>query len=424
MPPASPTIYRLAADRQYDAIPLRVESNPEDLHWNDRYGSTALHILCQARYVDLPLLAAVDAILRVSPEQVGWANVATWTPLHFAVEKRLAWGNDRNTAVLILRLIRACPSAVSLRTHSGFKTKTPFHIACEADADYFVLKAMLTINPALATEPYVRTDAYSVVENPLQLLWKNYKYSSHQNQNHSNNNQNNLNNPNNPNPNNHNNRNHRVQQQTKDKMALLLKAAHYGTVRTHLPAHSTFRLLNAACSVRCPRDYFKLVLQEHADQIYELDEDGLLPLHYAVRNASTDAQAYTQFVVEALLEVYPKGASIPDAVMGRLPLHVAVSDTLMTWHKGGVRELTYSCPNALRRRDPVTGLVPFLASASVANKSRLHLSTTFELLLAAPEMVVQSQVSGDTKTKVVSEDDSCSSLLLLSDRWTVTEALP
>jgi ankyrin repeat protein len=401
--PKSPTIYRLAADRQYDAIPSRVQSHPEDLNWHDRYGSLALHILCQARAVDEPLLAAVDAILRVAPEQVAWANVATWTPLHFAVEKRLAWGNDRNTTALILRLIKACPSTVSVRTHSGFKTKTPFHIACEADADYVVLKAMLTINPNLATEPYVKKDVYSVVENPLQLLWKNNKHSSSTNNNHNHNNDN-QNSPN------HNN-SLRSQRHTKEKMALLLKAAHYGTVRT-LPAGRTFRLLNAACSIRCPRDYFTLVLQEHRDQIDQPDEDGLLPLHYAVMNASPDSQAYTHFVVEALLEAYPQGASIADSA-GRLPLHVAVSDALMTWHKGGVRELTFSCPNALRRRDPVSGLVPFLASASVANKSRLHLSTTFELLLAAPEMV-------QSGTKVITEDSSS----LLSDRWTVVEDIP
>lgn len=396
--PKSPTIYRLAADRQYDAIPSRVQSHPEDLHWTDRYGSTALHILCQARAVDDPLLAAVDAILRVTPEQVAWANVATWTPLHFAVEKRLAWGNDRNTTALILRLIKACPSAVSVRTHSGFKTKTPFHIACEADADYVVLKAMLTINPKLATEPYVKKDVYSVVENPLQLLWKNYKLSTSVSMNN--------------NDNIHNHNSLRSQHQTKEKMALLLKAAHYGTVRA-LPAGRTFRLLNAACSVRCPRDYFALVLQEHEDQINQPDLDGLLPLHYAVMNALADSQAYTHFVVEALLEAFPQGASIADSG-GRLPLHVAVSDALMTWHKGGVRELTFSCPNALRQRDPATGLVPFMASASVANKSRLHLSTTFELLLAAPEMV-------QSGTKVRSKD---STSLLLSDRWTVVEKIP
>lgn len=380
--PKRPTIYRLAADRQYGAIPARVESHPDDLQWTDRYGSTALHILCQARVVDTPLLAAVDSILRIAPDQVVWANVATWTPLHFAVEKRLE--SDANSTALILRLIEACPAAVSVRTQSGFKTKTPFHIACEADAEYLVLMAMLTINPRLATEPYVKKDIYAVVENPLQLLWKNHNHSTS---------------------------NASSQKQTKEKMALLLKAAHYGTVRPLAPGRS-FRLLNAACSVRCPRDYFTRILKEHLDQVGQADENGMLPLHYAVCHATADSQAYTQYVIEALLEACPASASIPDAT-GRMPLHVAVtSDALLTWHKGGVRELTFSCPNALRKRDPVTNFVPFLASALQANKTRLHLSTTFELLLAAPEMV-----QSERKAVGSVEDDA----RLLAERWTVEE---
>jgi len=270
----------------------------------------------------------------------------TWTPLALTTGRRLVYAT-----ALILRLIQACPEAVSVRTHSGFKTKTPFHIACEADSDYQVLKVMLSINPKLATEPFVKTDVYSVTENPLQLLWKH--------------------------------KNHPVE--TNAKMALLLKAAHYGTVRT-LPEGRPFRILNATCSVRCPRDYFSQILHENITQVAQADENGLYPLHYAVKNALADSQSYTQFVVECLLDACPKAASIPDKE-GRLPLHVAVLDTLMTWHKGGVRELTYSYPNALRKADPSSGLVPFLASAEAATKSRLHLSTTYELLLAAPEMV-------------------------------------
>jgi ankyrin repeat protein len=379
-----PTIYKLAADRKYEEIPLRVQSHPDDLRWTDRYGSTALHILCQARAVDNDLLAAVEAILRVAPDQVAQPNVATWSPLHFAVEKRLVWGGDRLTTALILRLIKACPAAVSVRTQSGFKTKTPFHIACEADAEYIVLKTMLTVNPALATEPYVKKDIYSVVENPLQLLWKNHDHYSG---------------------------NDCSQQQTKEKMALLLKAAHYGTVQTPLPNKRSFRLLNAACSVRCPRDYFTRVLRQNLDQVGQPDENGLMPLYYCIINASPDSQAYTQFVVQALLEACPKSAAVPDPATGRVPLHVAVSDALMTWHKGGVRELTFACPDALRKRDPASQLVPFLASGVVADKSRLHLSTTYELLLAAPEMVQFER----------SVQDDRNSARLLSERWTVVE---
>lgn len=469
----SPTLYRLAADRQYDRIPDRIHSNPDDLFWTDRYGSTALHILCQARTVDRKLLKAVDAMVRPAPFLVSWPNVASWTPLHFAVEKRLVCGGphpDTLPTALILRLIKACPTAVSIRTQGVSKSKTPFHIACEADADYSVLEAMLRINPALSTEPWVQKDVYNTVaENPLSVLWKQYSYhaagsiatttssSSAQHHHH-----------------------HHYRIRTKQKMALLLQAAYCKSVNNNYhhhhhhrpvvvgptsnsvttttldqsPSHivastisspydddyhyyhqqyhhqqylhirnqqqqqqhqqqqqqqqhfrqvspttadepdtfhdsacRSFRLLNAACCVRCPRDYFSQVLSEASlRDIYEPDEDGLLPLHYAVQHAHADSQPYTQFVVESLLHVAPHAAAATDP-LGRLPLHMAVSDTLLTWHKGGVKELVWSYPSALRQIDPVTGLVPFLASATAATQSRLHLSTTYELLLAAPEMV-------------------------------------
>jgi hypothetical protein len=372
MSPKSPTLYRLAADRQYESIPPRVQSNPEDLLWTDRYGSTALHILCQARNVSNDLLKAVDAILERAPEQVAWANIATWTPLHFAVEKRLVVSmrgdNDNddnhhidiNNTTLILRLIQACPNAVSLRTHSGFKTKTPFHIACEVGADYCVLKAMLSINPALATEPFVKRDFYSIREDPLQLLWKSHRQIGGAGD-------------------------------VERKMALLLQAAHCRTVRGRFG-----KLLNAACSVRTPRDYFTKLLTRHLRQVSQPDDDGLYPLHYAVRNATSESQAYTQYVLENILAVYPEAATIPDR-QGRLPLHVAIAESILTWHKGGLRELALSNTSALREPDPVCGLLPFLASAEAALHSRLHLSTTYELLRLAPDVTQTCRIGMTTE---------------------------
>eukprot|EP00527_Entomoneis_sp_CCMP2396_P004893 CAMPEP_0198139994 /NCGR_PEP_ID=MMETSP1443-20131203/3232_1 /TAXON_ID=186043 /ORGANISM="Entomoneis sp., Strain CCMP2396" /LENGTH=363 /DNA_ID=CAMNT_0043802295 /DNA_START=351 /DNA_END=1442 /DNA_ORIENTATION=+ len=270
---------------------------------------------------------------------------------------------------LVLMLLEACPQAVSVRTKTGFKTKTPFHIACEANVDYVVLRAMLSINPALAVQPFNNShNTYGhcdTEENPLQLLWKNNHLLPDGNRG-----------------------------VVKEKMALLLQAAHMGAVLVEYAdadadadaaCEDNFVLLNAACSVKCPRDYWALVLEEEADQIARLDEHGLLPLHYAVRNATAENKSYTQFVVNALLKTFPQAAAVTDE-SGRLPLHVACSIGL-TWHKGGVQELTLGNTDALRTVDPLTKLVPFLQSAEHAISSRLHLSTTFELLLAAPEMV-------------------------------------
>ena len=95
----TPALYRYAAERDYDKIPLRVATHPLDVYWSDRYGSTALHLLCQDRTTTAIRrhLAAVDAILAQAPEVVAWANVATWSPLHFAAERR--WLVTKTTTV-------------------------------------------------------------------------------------------------------------------------------------------------------------------------------------------------------------------------------------------------------------------------------------------------------------------------------------
>jgi hypothetical protein len=518
----SPTLYRLAANRQYRLLLEHLQqnhhnntNNVNDIYWTDRYGSTCLHILCQARSsIDINLVQAVRAICRVAPQVVAWPNAATMTPLHFACEARLNVENNNivddvnnnsnnDTSLssnnskkangqedeqddddldysnrhlslstrLILHLIRANPSAVSIRTRSGFKTKTPFHIACEANADNAVLHAMLCINPRLATEPYYRNSSYyysggnsssshgggtgdgycsyfggsgGASENPLQLLWKHYALHY----NHYNNNNNNSNSSTTTSK-----MRGEMEQYylaTHAKMALLLQAAHCGSVQQpQQPTSSssstastttapTFHLLAAACSVRCPRDYLAILLRKYPSDIARVDTaTGRVPLHHAIASAhAAEHQPHTQYVIESLLQAYPQAACIAiqepsrycsmvqsesnderndnddetttrrrqhdqhkhkqhhddNADVGRLPLHLAM-DVGLTWHKSGIQQLTLANVNALRTMDPVTKLYPFMQSAIHANNSRLHLSTTYELLLAAPEMVHPSNTA-------------------------------
>jgi ankyrin repeat protein len=361
--PPSPTLYRLASDRRYDRIPPHVESNPQDVVWEDHYGSTALHVLCRSENIgEESLLHAVDAILKEAPFLAGRPNCQTWTPLHLACEKRLLWRTSISTDEMVLKLIAACPAAVSRKLETGFKAKTPFHISCEVNASIDVLRAMLRINPRLATQPYIEKDTmYATVDTPLQLLWSAIRKE----------------------------RVTTTDQHHLSKMALLLQAAFYGTVDED-DLEIDFSIVTAACSIPCPREYMEQVLSStHSQQVSQLDQKGYLPLHFAIMAAQEDSPSYTNYLMERLLEEYPEAASTPFGQSSSvLPLHVLIADRRMTWHKGGVQHLALASANVLRIPDPRSRLVPFLASAEHATtNSRLHLSTTYELLRAAPEVI-------------------------------------
>lgn len=412
----NPSLYRLAADRRYTEIPAAATAT--DLQWSDSYGSTALHLLCQSRKITPSLLHAVKACLDTLPDAVQWANASTWTPLHCAVNHfpHDAWCCSR--VELILLLLSACPAALSERATTRYKSKTAFHMAVEVDAPYAVLEAMLLIDPSLATATYMspkrtRTTYFCSrsappppvvqpqLEMPLHVLWWAGKSTF--------------------------------------KMALLLEAActgklssacnsnnsnsscrrriwnhHSGTAAASASSSSPphkFLLLHAACSMGdCPRPYLEQIVVEHPKHWLLTDARGLLPLHIVLRRPFSP---YQQFCLQLLLDVAPQAAAIRDCCLDRLPLHMALaakdldcsdgdddddvfttalvdscsSNAPLTWHKGGVRELTFAHPTALRVADPVTGLVPFLAAAIAAAYSKEHLSTAFELLLAAPEML-------------------------------------
>lgn len=399
-----PTLYRLAADRRYADIPAHIESHPADVYWTDRYGSTALHILCQARNIDEALLVAVNAILRLAPTLAGWGNASTWTPLHFAVEQRPVAVRPWQRR-LVLRLIRTCPEAVQQRTRIGFKSKTPFHIACEAAGDYEVLKAMLLIHPSLAISPYTPgRDKYGVMENPIQLLWRAERQQQQQQ-----NQQQSLSSSSAAAQRTRkktlnvdhllgeiDNSRHLTLPSVRRKMDLLIQAAFAFFGSPDVPQHPFQQqchpfpyLLHASCTVRVPIDYFTIVLRDHHSQAGERDDRGYLPLHYTILTASSDGMAYTQYCLEQLLEVYPSAAALPcNPQYGRLPLHMALETGHFLWYKGGLRTLVSAYPMALYQTDPRNGLLPFLISAQAANQSRGHFSATFELLRYAPDALV------------------------------------
>lgn len=363
-PLPGPTIYRLASERRYGEIPAHVRVNPQDIYWADRYGSTALHVLCCSRQSGDPLvLRAIDSIIQLDPLLVGRPNEASWTPLHLACEKRLLWRTDVSTSDLVVRLVLACPSAVSVRLQAGYKARTPFHIACETNATTLVLQTMLHADPSLARQGCHHSERPS--ETPIDMLWSAIRKEQ---------------------PSVH-------LGDSLVKMELLMRAAFRGTIveeEGSTVSQRSFPLMCAVCSIRCPRDYISQILSIRRNEVSMRDQKtGYLPLHYAIMSAEEDDMtSYTSFLIDQLIEVYPEAAQIPFRPGSNvLPLHVLVADRGMTWHKGGVKKVVQASIDALTIADPRSRLVPALESASNADKSRLHLSTTYELLRLAPQVL-------------------------------------
>ena len=386
-PVMTPTVYRLAADRKYSAIAAAVAERPHDLQWVDSYGSTALHLLCQARDVTRESLGAVAVCVQVLPKAVQWANAATWTPLHFAVFQQ---SQGKYRVQLILLLLRVCPEALSVRAVCGYKSKTAFHFACELNADFAILHAMLQLDPSLATASYLSPKQqrlqkqqeqhhrsaqpnycqYQALasETPLHILYKSGS--------------------------------------SNRKMALLLEAAVRGQVRDlqqrrrvviHQAVTNTFRLVHAACRIdNLPRAYFLQLLNDHPDAPLQRDEHGYLPLHYVLTSVKSNnilPSPYQQFVLQELLERAPQAARIASAETGALPLHMALEHG-WSWEQG-CQDLIF-CDNAtaLRIPDPVTAFLPFQAAAVAQSwrsftpsSSATTTSTIYELLRAAPDLL-------------------------------------
>jgi ankyrin repeat protein len=349
MAPPSPSLYRLLSEaaewRDHDLILAHIEDHAEDLVWADRYGNTALHKLCKVQDPTQKDVQLVEQMVRRRQDLVSTPNGSGWTPLHLVCEKRMVLRQGSAQTQMALLLANANPTAVSIKVQTGFKRMTPFHLACEANAEIKVLRAMLGVNPSLATQPCVSEGMHTAGDDsPVEMVWKHHDMH---------------------------------------KMALLLLTAFEGHVVEPLAVH---HLLHAACFTKCPRDYFSRIVRKCPNQASQPDDTGNLPLHHAVRRACVESQTYTQFILEELLQVYQEACSIPDDT-GRLALHVALSDSRLTWHKGGIDLLVRANPDALYTVDTTSGLYPFLTSSLYATQSRLHLSTTYNLLLAAPSVV-------------------------------------
>jgi hypothetical protein len=371
-----PTVYRMVCNGQYNDLLNHIKEFPQDVYWEDGDGRTALFFVCGAILWSASpseTTPALEAILAVDPRLIAKSDRASWTPLHVVCHKA-ALHETVAKLELVCRLVEACPEALSIRLNAEYCAKTPFHLACESEIDISALQAMLRVDPSLATQTCYQgsggTHGGRCGETPLELVWKTQMRKPYESRS--------------------------TLATTLPKMELLLRAAYFGTIAMDETTcgnarQRPFWLLPAVCSIRCPRDYASQMLSLHRQEMSVPDHrTGWLPLHYAILSAQEqDTTAYTSFLIERLLEECPNASMVPFRPGGNLlPLHVLVADRAMTWHNGGVQQLAWaSHASVLIAPDPRSRLVPALESAIHAFKSRQHLSTTFELLRLAPQVL-------------------------------------
>ncbi|KAL3903256.1 MAG: hypothetical protein SGILL_010513, partial [Bacillariaceae sp.] len=144
-----PSLMRLIQQERYTEALEHFRERPQDASYKNAAGHTALHILC-AKYDPQPeiMLQFIGEILSLRPELVDIPDETGWTPMHHAAYFK----NDQP----LLLLIEAYPLAVSRPAPRNVGGHTSFHLCCETTGSWNALKAMLEVDPSLATLSDVR----------------------------------------------------------------------------------------------------------------------------------------------------------------------------------------------------------------------------------------------------------------------------
>lgn len=118
------------------------------------------------------------------------------------------------------------------------------------------------------------------------------------------------------------------------------------------------------------------------------DSDRQLPFHYVLSQMGDDSTTSCKnnlLLIQTLLKVYPKAASIPISNDGQLPLHFALQKKLK-WEEHGVKDIVYAYPDALSIPDIASSqMLPFMiAGNNCVEKNCANLTTTYCLLKEFP----------------------------------------
>lgn len=261
-------LLHLVTERRFDEALEHLEANPNDdeVKATDASGRTALQKICQETNPGPDAVTLAQAMLEIRPELIHEGALEGGTLLHSAV-RQARNGQPRSTDLALL-LISTEPALVSVRQTSlyGF---TPFHTACGADADIEVMKAMLQVNPELASCFAFSGDS----KTPIEILLRQNGWN--------------------------------MTGEALEKIALILLTNFKGRVVEPLPMN---QIVHAVCSYPRPLTFLTRIMKMFPDQVTQPDDVGQLPLHYAVKNVgiwdnSSNPFLHSNFVFQKLMRV-------------------------------------------------------------------------------------------------------------------------
>lgn len=333
------------------------------------------------------------------PPRLDQANLKGVTALHVAVHR-----NSWHAKEVVKILLEYESSLASIPMHCG---SYPLHILCGHNVTIRleVLRALLEADPTIV----LRDDKNG--DNPLSLLWKNvlrFRWASSMEQGET------------------------VECHPKDPSwmnvitpdryveysLLLIQAARSCSIQSkgsrYYDKTKPVTLHEVCGMARCPPLLARIVLAHpscvNGTTSSTLGDFGMLPIHRAVCAVPVTERfvphdiALTS-VIELLLLSNPNSAAIVDGC-GRLPLHHALEHGRIS--EPDLLHVLRAYPEALRVRDPITLLYPFMMVAAlrqtrIETNARLghsvfqkttqnwryedQVSTAFSLLRLCPEVV-------------------------------------
>ena len=271
------TLVQLVSDKRYEEALEHLQAHPESVVEKDDVGTNdACTKVAGKQMLASTESTVAQAMLDIRPELIHEGNFEHGkTLLHEAVCRSKS-GEPRNTD-LALVLMSADPAAVSVTARDG-TSGTPFHIACNANSDIVVMKAMLQVNPDLASEI-----ARRVAKTPIEILLRQNGWDT-------------------------------TGEQALEKIALILLVNFKGRVVEPLPMQE---IVHAVCAYPRPLTFLTRIMKAFPEQVHQTDEHGHLPLHYAVKNVgiwdnSRNPFVHSNFVFQKLMKVVRAN---PDALL-------------------------------------------------------------------------------------------------------------